>query len=262
MSKHDEFLAAAADLLGSRGLTRDPELMEPWLHDWRGRYSGTALAMASPASTAEVAALVKLCARHGIPIVPQGGNSGMSGGATPDQSGTAILLSLRRMNAIRSIDAEAGETVCEAGVILQSLHEAAEAKGLRFPLTLGGKGSATIGGLISTNAGGTQVLRHGAMRAQVLGIEAVLADGSVFDSLVSLKKDNRGFDLKQMLIGSEGTLGIVTGASLRLLPALAGRAVLWAGVGKVTDTPRLLAHAQRGCRRCPRGVRNHAAAHA
>ena len=129
-------------------------------------------------------------------------------------------------------------------MILQTLHEAAAAEGLRFPLTLGGKGSATIGGLVSTNAGGTQVLRHGSMRAQVLGIEAVLADGSVFDSLVPLKKDNRGFDLKQLLIGSEGTLGVVTAATLRLLPALADRAVLWAGLGSVHDARALLLHAE------------------
>src|SRR5690606_30650560 len=167
------------------------------------------------------------------PVVPQGGNSGMSGGATPDSSGEAILLSLRRMNAIRRLDAEGREITCEAGVILQTLHEAAAAQNLRFPLTLGGKGSATIGGLISTNAGGTQVLRHGSMRAQVLGIQAVLADGTVFDTLTPLKKDNRGFDLKQLLIGSEGTLGIVTASTLRLLPALADRAVLWAGLGSI-----------------------------
>ncbi|MCH5375692.1 MAG: FAD-binding oxidoreductase, partial [Planctomycetes bacterium] len=244
-TKQDAFLAEASGLLGPRGLTRDPELMQPWLNDWRGRYHGAALAMATPASTEEVAALVKLCSAYGVPIVPQGGNSGMSGGATPDESGNAILLSLRRMNAIRSIDADAQEAVCEAGVILQSLHEAAEAEGLRFPLTLGGKGSATIGGLISTNAGGTQVLRHGSMRAQVLGIEAVLADGSVFDSLTPLKKDNRGFDLKQLLIGSEGTLGVVTAATLRLLPALANRAVMWAGIDKVTDAPMLLSLARK-----------------
>jgi FAD/FMN-containing dehydrogenase len=131
---------------------------------------------------AEVAALVRLCGEHGVPIVPQGGNSGMSGGATPDDSGGALLLSLRRMNAIRGIDTAARQVTCEAGVVLQTLHEAAEAEGLRFPLTLGGKGSATVGGLISTNAGGTQVLRHGSMRAQVLGLEAVLADGSIYDS--------------------------------------------------------------------------------
>jgi len=239
------FLDAASALLGPRGFTRDPELVEPWLTDWRGRYTGRALALASPASTANVADLVKLCAEHGVPIVPQGGNSGMCGGATPDESGHAILLSLRRMNAIRRLDPLAREATCEAGVILQALHEAAAAEGLRFPLTLGGKGTATIGGLISTNAGGTQVLRHGSMRAQVLGLEAVLADGSVFNALTPLKKDNRGFDLKQLLIGSEGTLGIVTAATLRLLPALADRTVLWAGLGAVSAAPTLLAHAEQ-----------------
>ena len=244
MNHAEAFLAAAGELLGERGLTRDPQLVEPWLTDWRGRFTGRALALASPTSTAEVASLLRLCARHGVPLVPQGGNSGMSGGATPDASGEAILLSLRRMNAIRRLDAEAREITCEAGVILQTLHEATAARGLRFPLTLGGKGSATIGGLISTNAGGTQVLRHGSMRAQVLGIEAVLADGSVFDALTPLKKDNRGFDLKQLLIGSEGTLGVVTAATLRLLPALADRAVLWAGLGSAEDTRALLLHAE------------------
>ncbi|MBO9603168.1 MAG: FAD-binding oxidoreductase [Novosphingobium sp.] len=244
MSDHHAFLDEAAALLGPRGLTRDPELMEPWLTDWRGRFHGAALALASPGSTQEVAALVKLCAKHAVAIVPQGGNSGMCGGATPDGSGNAILLSLRRMNAIRSFDEQARQAVCEAGVILQTFHEAAEAKGLRFPLTLGGKGSATIGGLISTNAGGTQVLRHGSMRAQVLGIEAVLADGSVFDSLVALKKDNRGFDLKQLLIGSEGTLGIVTAATLALVPAVADRVVLWAGVASLKAARALLLHCE------------------
>ncbi|WP_052208083.1 FAD-binding oxidoreductase [Croceibacterium mercuriale] len=234
------FLSAAADLLGPRGLTRDPELMQSWLTDWRGRYTGQAMALASPASAAEVAALMRLCAEHGVPIVPQGGNSGMSGGATPDATGTAVLLSLRRMNAITRLDAGAREVTCEAGVVLQTLHDAAEAQGLRFPLTLGGKGSATIGGLVSTNAGGTQVLRHGSMRAQVLGLQAVLADGSVFDTLTPLKKDNRGFDLKQVLIGSEGTLGIITAATLRLLPAVAARQVLWVGLGSVAAARELL----------------------
>ncbi|MEO6387479.1 MAG: FAD-binding oxidoreductase [Croceibacterium sp.] len=245
MSDTAAFLLQAEALLGERGLTRDPDLLQPWLTDWRGRYTGRALALASPASTADVSALMKLCSQFRVPVVPQGGNSGMSGGATPDDSGSAILLSLRRMNAIRQVDREAREATCEAGVILQALHEAAAAKGLRFPLTLGGKGSATVGGLISTNAGGTQVLRHGSMRAQVLGIEAVLADGSVFDALEPLKKDNRGFDLKQVLIGSEGTLGIVTAATLRLLPALADRAVLWAGLGSVGAARQLLLHAER-----------------
>ncbi|RJY08845.1 FAD-binding oxidoreductase [Aurantiacibacter aquimixticola] len=245
MSEKAEFLTDAKALLGERGLTTDGELVEPWLTDWRGRYTGRAMALASPASTPEVAALVKLCARHGVPIVPQGGNSGMSGGATPDASGTAIVLSLRRMNAVRRFDADAMQITCDAGVVLQTLHETVEPKGLRFPLTLGGKGSATVGGLISTNAGGTQVLRHGAMRAQVLGLEAVMADGSVFDSLKALKKDNRGFDLKQLLIGSEGTIGIVTAATLRLVPAIADRAVLWCGLGDIRTARKLLVHAQR-----------------
>jgi len=235
-----DFLAAAEALLGPRGLTRDSELMEPWLTDWRGRYTGRALALAQPASTAEVAALMRLCAAHRVPVVPQGGNSGMVGGATPDASGGALLLSLRRMAAIRRLDPAAGLVVCEAGLVLQHLHEAAEAQGLRFPLTLGGKGSATIGGLVSTNAGGTQVLRHGTMRAQVLGLEVVLADGSVLDLLAALKKDNRGFDLKQLFIGSEGTLGIVTAAALRLLPAAAGRATAWVGLGGIKEAGRLL----------------------
>ena len=241
----EAFLAEAADLLGPRGLTTDPERMDAWLTDWRGRYTGRALALASPASTAEVAALVRLCAAHGVPIVPQGGNSGMAGGATPDESGTAIILSLRRMDAIRSLNAEAGQIVCEAGVILQTLHDAAEAALMRFPLTLGGKGSATIGGLISTNAGGTQVLRHGTMRAQVLGLEAVLASGEVLDLMTPLKKDNRGFDLKQLLIGSEGTLGIVTAATLRLLPAPVGRATAWVGLGGIVEARTLLRRMER-----------------
>ncbi|QDM40303.1 FAD-binding oxidoreductase [Altererythrobacter sp. TH136] len=240
MQDRGPFLEAAAAILGQRGLTGDPELMQPWLTDWRGRFTGQALAMASPASTAEVAALVRLCAEHRVPIVPQGGNSGMSGGATPDGSGSALLLSLRRMDRIRMFDAAAREAVCEAGVVLQTLHTAAEAQNLRFPLTLGGKGSATVGGLVSTNAGGTQVLRHGSMRAQVMGIEAVLADGSVFSALTPLKKDNRGFDLKQLLIGSEGTLGIITAATLRLVPALAARAVLWVGVPTLAAARELL----------------------
>jgi FAD/FMN-containing dehydrogenase len=242
MTTPEPFLEQALALLGPRGLTADPELVAPWLTDWRGRFTGRAVALASPADVTELSALVRLCAEHGVPIVPQGGNSGMSGGATPDESGTALLLSLRRMNAIRAIDTQARRVTCEAGVVLQTLHEAAEAQDLRFPLTLGGKGSATVGGLISTNAGGSQVLRHGSMRALVLGLEAVLPDGQVFSQLTPLKKDNRGFDLKQLLIGSEGTLGIVTAATLSLSPAVAERVVIWAGVPSLPAARRLLLH--------------------
>lgn len=239
------FLSAAAALLGPRGLTRDPDRMDAWLTDWRGRYTGRALALASPGSTSEVAALVRLCAKYHVPIVPQGGNSGMAGGATPDASGDAIILSLRRMNAVRSLSADAAQAICEAGVVLQTLHEAAATAGLRFPLTLGGKGSATIGGLIATNAGGTQVLRHGTMRAQVLGLEAVLADGAVLNLMSPLKKDNRGFDLKQLLIGSEGTLGIITAACVRLLPAPVGRVTAWVGLGGIIEARALLRQVER-----------------
>ncbi len=239
------FLEAAAALLGAKGFTTDPDAISPWLTDWRQRFTGRALGMASPATTDEVAGLVRLCAAHNVPIVPQGGNSGMSGGATPDETGHAVVLSLRRMNAIRSVDTATRSATCEAGVILQVLHEAAEAKGLRFPLSLGGKGSATVGGLISTNAGGTQVLRHGSMRALVLGLEAVMPDGTVFNQLVPLKKDNRGFDLKQLLIGSEGTLGVVTAATLKLEPAVAAREVLWAGTQSLPQARELLLLAKR-----------------
>lgn len=244
MNTADTFIDEATALLGQRGLTRDAELLSPWLTDWRGRYTGSACAMASPASTQELAALVRLCARHGVPIVPQGGNSGMSGGATPDQSGGELLLSLRRMSAIREVDPVGRKVTCEAGVVLQTLHEAVADKGMRFPLTLGGKGSATVGGLVSTNAGGGQVLRHGSMRALVLGLEAVLADSSIYSALTPLKKDNRGFDLKQLLIGSEGTLGIVTAATLKLVPAIAERVVIWAGTASLGDARRLLLHSE------------------
>ncbi|RDC60209.1 D-2-hydroxyglutarate dehydrogenase [Alteripontixanthobacter maritimus] len=245
MTNSDEFLLAASEILGPKGLTRDTAAMAPWLTDWRGRFTGRALALASPADTGEVSQLVQLCAQHCVPIVPQGGNSGMSGGATPDENGNAVLLSLRRMNAIRELDTGDMTATCEAGVILQTLQEAAADERLRFPLTLGGKGSATIGGLISTNAGGTQVLRHGSMRAQVLGLEAVMPDGAVFDALTPLKKDNRGFDLKQLLIGSEGTLGIVTAATLRLLPEIGERTVCWAGCETIAQARDLLVHCER-----------------
>ena len=244
MNHRQSFLEAARASLGPRGLTEDPDLIEPWLTDWRGRFHGRALAMVSPANVQELAALVRLCAHHGVPIVPQGGNSGMAGGATPDQTGATVLLSMRRLNTVGEIDMEGRKVTCGAGVILQTLHEAAASADLRFPLTLGGKGSATIGGLVSTNAGGTQVLRHGSMRSLVLGLEAVLADGQIFSMLTPLKKDNRGFDLKQLLIGSEGTLGIVTAVTLKLVPAVAERVVIWAGLPSVQAARALLLHCE------------------
>ncbi len=224
-------LAAARETLGPKGVITDPADLAPWLTDWRGRVRGAAAAMLAPASTEEVAAIVRLAAKHRIPLVPQGGNSGMAAGATPPADGSALLLSLRRMNRIRSISAGDRLAVAEAGVILADLHDSADAIGMRFPLTLGARGSCTVGGLASTNAGGTQVLKFGTMRALVAGIEAVLPDGSVHNGLLALKKDNRGYSIDQLLIGAEGTLGVITAVALRLVPAALSRAVAWAGVG-------------------------------
>jgi FAD/FMN-containing dehydrogenase len=240
-----EALSEFRSLLGAKGFTADAAMMEPWLTDWRGRYSGKAAAMLQPQSTEDVAEIVRIAALHAVPLVPQGGNSGMVAGATPDESGCAVLLSLRRMNNIRAMDTDSKLVTAEAGVILQTLHEELEKIDQRFPLTLGGKGSATIGGLISTNAGGTQVLRHGNMRQLVEGIEAVLPDGSVYHGLAPLKKDNRGYDLKHLLIGAEGTLGIVTAATLRTVPALLDRCVIWAGVESPETAYRLLRFMER-----------------
>lgn len=215
---------------GPKTAVTDPADVEPWLTDWRGRFHGKARAILSPTSTEEVSEIVKLAAKHRVPLVPQGGNTSMVGGATPPADGSALILSLRRMNRLRSISAEHNVAIAEAGVILAQLHDQAAAVGRRFPLTLGARGSCTIGGLISTNAGGTQVLRFGTMRSLVAGLEAVLPDGSIHGGLSGLKKDNRGYSLDQLLIGAEGTLGIVTAAALRLVPALHSRAVGWAGV--------------------------------
>lgn len=233
-----ELLRSLDERLGPKGFTADPVDMEPWLTDWRGRVHGAAAALLSPASRDEVADIVRMAAAARVAIVPQGGNTSMVAGATP-QTG-ALLLSLRRMNAIRSLSTEDDIAIAEAGVILSDLHRAAEDAGRRFPLSLGAKDSATIGGLVSTNAGGTQVLRFGPMRSLLLGIEAVLPDGTIFEGLSALRKDNRGYDLRQLLAGAEGTLGIVTAAALRLVPAVAQRKVAWAGLGSAQDALHLL----------------------
>jgi FAD/FMN-containing dehydrogenase len=235
-------LDAFRAIAGPKGLIEDRDLIAPWLGDWRGKFHGDAAAILTPRSTQEVAAMVRCAHDLRVPLVPQGGNTSMVGGATPPTDGSALILSLRVMNNIRRLDPDANLAVCEAGVILSTLHEAAESVGRRFPLSLGAKGSATVGGLVSTNAGGTQVLRHGTMRALVEGIEAVLPDGSIHDGIAALKKDNRGYDLKQLLIGAEGTIGIVTAASLRLSPAIADRAVAWVGLSDPEQALKLLRH--------------------
>ncbi len=237
-------LDAFSNLLGAKGFSQDSAVLQPWLTDWRGKYTGRAAALLSPANTAEVSAILKIASTHRIAVVPQGGNSGMVAGATPDSSGHAVLLSTRRMNQITPIAPGGNLAECQSGVILQMLHDAAHDANMRFPLTLGGKGSATIGGLVATNAGGTQVLQHGNMRQLVAGLEAVLSNGDVFDGLSYLKKDNRGYDINQLLIGSEGTLAIITKVALHLSPALIDRCVIWAGVSSPQAAYTLLQQLQ------------------
>lgn len=239
-----ELIERAGTALGSKAVLTDPRDIEPWLTDWRGRIHGAAPAMLAPATTDEVALLVSLAAEFEVPLVPQGGNTGMAGGATPPADGSALLLSMRRMNRIRSISAEDRLAVAEAGVVLAAVHAAAHEVGMRFPLSLGARGSCTIGGLTSTNAGGTQVLKYGTMRSLVAGIEAVLPDGSIHNGLSGLKKDNRGYSLDQLLIGAEGTLGIVTAVALKLVGAIAARAVAWVGIESPNKALELLCFLQ------------------
>jgi FAD/FMN-containing dehydrogenase len=203
-------LAQAAQLL------TEPADMAPYLRDWTGQHQGTALAVALPRSTGEVQALVKACLSEGIRIVPQGGNTSLAGGSVPGQDGPWIVLSLVRMNAVRRLDTAARTVTVEAGAVLQALQEQMYPHGLTFALTFGAKGSAMIGGCLSTNAGGSNVLRYGNARELCLSLEAVLPDGSVIDTGAGLRKDNTGYDLRHLLIGAEGTLGIITAATLRL----------------------------------------------
>ncbi|WP_198927883.1 FAD-binding oxidoreductase [Sphingomonas jeddahensis] len=233
-------LESLSPVLPARAVVTDPAMIAPWEIDWRKRWQGHAPILLQPGSVTEVQTIVAAANRERVPLVPQGGNTSMVGGATPLPDGSAVILSLRRLNQVRSLDAEAGLAIAEAGVILADFHAAAAKAERRFPLTLGARGSATIGGLVSTNAGGTQVLRWGTMRGLVAGVEAVLADGSLFEGLSALKKDNRGYDINQLLVGAEGTLGIVTAATLRLAPAIAARAVAWVGVETPDAALRLL----------------------
>ena len=223
-------IEAVRAAFGDKAVVTDAPDIAPWTSDWRGRFHGQAAAILAPDSTDGVQFAIAKARALGVALVPQGGNTSMVGGATPPEDGSALILSTRRLNRIRAIDPQARLAVVEAGVILSTLHDAALAQGMRFPLTLGAKGSATIGGLASTNAGGTQVLRFGTMRGLVAGVEAVLPNGELHDGLAALKKDNRGYDLNQLLVGAEGTLGVITAATLRLVPAIFDRAVGWAAM--------------------------------
>lgn len=218
--RHDALLRALTQALGDAAV-RCPTPEEPLLahvQDWRQRYRGQALAVVSPASTDEVARTVRLCADHGVSIVPQGGNTSLVGGSVPDDSGQQIVLSLQRLNRVLDIDPLNLSMTVEAGCVLAHVQAAAESQGLLFPLSLASEGSCTVGGVLATNAGGTQVLRYGMARELCLGLEVVTAQGQVWRSLKGLRKDNSGYDLRDLVIGSEGTLGIVTAVSLKLFP--------------------------------------------
>ncbi len=212
--------------------------------DWRKRYRGKALAVVRPADTAGVAAVVAACRAHGAAIVPQGGNTGLVGGSVPDASGSQVLLSLARMNRIRAIDAPNLTITVDAGCVLQVAQEAAAAHDLLLPLSLAAEGSCTIGGNLATNAGGTQVLRYGNARELCLGLEVVGADGAVWDGLTGLRKDNTGYDLRDLFIGSEGTLGIITAATLKLYPRPAARTTALASAASLEAAVGLLQLAQ------------------
>lgn len=228
-------------VLGEGGWSQDPERIAPKLVEWRGRWTGTTPLLALPKTTAEVSAVVGVCAEAGVAITPQGGNTGLVSGQIPQGE---VLLSTERLRAIRDIDAFDDVVVAEAGVTLAAVHDAAGEVRRRFPLSLASEGSATIGGLVSTNAGGTAVLRYGTMRDLVLGLEAVLPNGEVWNGLKRLRKDNTGYDLKQLLIGAEGTLGVVTAASLKLFPILPSRAVAMCAVASPAEAIQLLARAK------------------
>ena len=223
----EDLLPALRDALGEAGLITDVERMQSYLSDWRNAYRGQAAAVLRPGTTEEVAAAVRLCAQAGVALVPQGGNTGLCGGSIPDASGAQMVLSLTRLKRIREVDVANATITVEAGVILQQLQDAAAEVGRLFPLSLGAEGSCTVGGNLATNAGGTAVLRYGNMRDLTLGLEVVLPDGRIWDGLRGLRKDNTGYDLKQLFIGSEGTLGIITAAVLKLFPALRSLTTAW-----------------------------------
>ncbi len=237
-------IGAIAKAVGEKGLVTDPGEMAPHLEELRGRYRGAALALVKPASTAEVAEVIRLAAAAKMPIVPQGGNTGLVGGQVPPEHGRALLVNLSRMNRVRSLDPVDNTITVEAGCLLASVQAAAAEAERLFPLSLAAEGSCQIGGNLSTNAGGIHVLRYGNMRELVLGLEVVLPDGRVWDGLRRLRKDNTGYDLKQLFIGAEGTLGIITAAVLRLFPAPVQKATAFIGLTQVEHAMAILERAR------------------
>lgn len=227
-------------LVGAAHVLTDPADVAPFVTDWRGRYRGAAQCVVRPGNTAEVAAVVKACVEAGIPIVPQGGNTSLCGAATPDGEGRAVVLSLGRLNRIVSVDAQNNTIAVEAGCTLAAVQDAARAAYRLFPLALASEGTCQIGGNLSTNAGGVQVLRYGNTRELTLGLEVVLPSGEIWDGRRGLRKDNTGYDLKQLFIGAEGTLGIITGAVLKLFPLPKRQVTCWLNVDSPNATVSLI----------------------
>jgi len=239
-----QLLRMLVDIVGVDQVLTANDDLAPYLVDWRGRYRGNALCVVRPADTAAVAGVVRACGAARVPIVPQGGNTSLCGAATPPADGRAVVVSLSRLNRIRALDAANNTMTVEAGCILAKLHAAAAAAGRLFPLSLAAEGSCQIGGNLSTNAGGVQVLRYGNTRELTLGLEVVLPNGEVWDGLHGLRKDNTGYDLKHLFIGAEGTLGIITAAVLKLFPLLPARATAWLAIASPALAIRLLARLQ------------------
>ncbi|MEO6354410.1 MAG: FAD-binding oxidoreductase [Burkholderiaceae bacterium] len=243
----NDFLTLCRAAIGAHYVLTETTDTASYLTDWRGRFTGNALAVVKPGSTTEVAAVVKLCNQFKVPLVPQGGNTGLVLGSVPDDSGTAIVLSLTRLNKIRAIDTLNNTVTAEAGCILQHLQQAASSAERLFPLSLASEGSCTIGGNLSSNAGGTAVLRYGNTRELCLGLEVVTAQGEVWDGLRGLRKDNTGYDLRDLFIGAEGTLGIITAAVMKLFPQPKAQITALAALPTPADALRLLTLAQAHC---------------
>ena len=240
MSDNEARRAELRGLIGTDGVLTEADDTAPYLVDERRLYRGSALAVVLPRDVEQVARIVGWCNQHRVGVVPQGGNTGYCGGATPDESGRQLLLSLRRLNRIRAVDAGNFSITAEAGCVLASVQQAADAAERFFPLSLGSEGSCQIGGNLATNAGGLNVVRYGMARDLLLGIEAVLPDGEVLNGLKSLRKDNTGYDLKSLLVGSEGTLGVITAATLKLWPKMRSSATAFVAMATPADAVRLL----------------------
>jgi FAD/FMN-containing dehydrogenase len=243
MADHQQLIAELQAITGKEHVLNEGDLTA-YVRDWRGRFTGRALAVVRPGSTAEVSAIVRLCGSRGVAIVPQGGNTGLVGGSIPDESGNQVVIQLGRMSRVRALDPENMTVTVEAGCVLQELQARTRQAGFLFPLSLGAEGSCMVGGNLATNAGGTQVIRYGNTRELCLGLEVVTPSGDVWNGLSGLRKDNTGYDLRDLYIGSEGTLGVITAATMKLYPLPAGVSTAWVAASSLDNAVKLLTMAR------------------